>query len=60
MSTSANISGNPSPMNYAGIDETVLKQVEFVVDVKNGENMTSNPSTIVKLGLDGEIKFIRK
>lgn len=60
VSTSANISGNPSPMNFAGIDEAVLKQADFVVDIKNGENMTSNPSTIVKLGLDGEIKFIRK
>jgi L-threonylcarbamoyladenylate synthase len=60
VSTSANMSGAPSPLKFADIDEMVLKQADYVVGVKYGENMTSAPSTIVKLGLNGEIKFIRR
>jgi L-threonylcarbamoyladenylate synthase len=60
VSTSANLSGDPAPARFTEINPAVLSQVDYVVNWRQQEASASKPSTIVKLGLNGEIKFIRK
>lgn len=58
LSTSANISGNPSPKTYQEIDENILKQVDFICELS--DTGTKKPSTIMRLELNGQFSFIRR
>ncbi len=60
VSTSANISGNQSPSVFSEIDPAVLKAVDYVVNWRQKESQKGTPSVIMKLDLDGTIKFLRK
>lgn len=60
VSTSANISGFPSPSNFKEIDAAIVNSVDYAVDHKRTDSSHLPPSTIIKLELNGEIKFIRK
>lgn len=58
VSTSANISGQPSPNSFKEISKAILTGVDYVVnlhqDKKNGP-----PSAIIKLSNDSTVKVIR-
>lgn len=58
VSTSANISGQPTPKSYKEISTKILKGVDYVVNLQN-EKKVSKPSTIIQLRTNGEIKVIR-
>ena len=58
VSTSANISGQPTPKSYKEISEEVLKGVDYVVNLHR-EKISTKPSSIIKLGNDGTVKVIR-
>ena len=60
VSTSANISGDESPRSFKQITPEILSAVDYVVNWKQQEASASKPSTIIKLEMNGEIKFIRK
>ncbi len=60
VSTSANISGEPSPQNFSEVSEEILQAVDYVVTVRQKEKTAAKPSSIVKLGAGGEIEIIRK
>lgn len=60
VSTSANKSGEPSPQNFRDISPAVLDAVDYVVNLRQNETGGAKPSSIVQLGLKGEIKIIRK
>lgn len=60
ISTSANLSGQESPASFSDIDQAILHGVDYVVNLQRDESTPQKPSTIIKLGLDGTIKFIRK
>lgn len=60
VSTSANISGEPSPRCFAEISDAVKTAVDYVVDFRQEETTNPAPSSIIKLGLGGEIQIIRK
>ncbi len=60
VSTSANLSGQPSPANYAEIAPEITANVDYILKNPKGENLTTQPSQIVKLGLYGEFEFLRK
>ncbi|WP_018337772.1 L-threonylcarbamoyladenylate synthase [Butyricimonas synergistica] len=60
VSTSANISGEPSPKCFAEISDTVKSAVDYVVDFRRNETANPAPSSIIKLGAGGEIQIIRK
>ncbi|MFL5728060.1 MAG: L-threonylcarbamoyladenylate synthase [Cytophagaceae bacterium] len=60
VSTSANFSGDPSPAIFSQINPGILSGVDYVVNWRQQESSPSTPSTIMKLELNGEIKFIRK
>ncbi|MFD0861298.1 L-threonylcarbamoyladenylate synthase [Sungkyunkwania multivorans] len=59
VSTSANISGDPAPQNFKEIDPDIINSVDHVVDLHR-DKVGGNPSTIIKLTNDGEVKILRK
>lgn len=60
LSTSANISGQPSASTFDDIDPTILDQVGYVVEYGQDLNEKNVASTIIKLEEDGRFEFIRK
>ncbi|SFE31716.1 L-threonylcarbamoyladenylate synthase [Thermophagus xiamenensis] len=60
VSTSANLSGNPSPKNFREISKEILNGVDYVVKYRQDEQINSAPSGIIKLGVDGQVKIIRE
>lgn len=59
VSTSANISGTPSPHCFGDISEEVKQAVDYIVDFRRDETTQATPSSIIKLGAKGEVKIIR-
>ena len=60
VSTSANISGQPSPANYSEITEELMSMVDYVVGYRQEEIGHPKPSSIIKLDKGGVIKIIRE
>ncbi len=60
VSTSANISGKPSPVNFSEIADEIKKQVDYIVQHRQSENEKAKPSGIIQLGTGGQIKVIRE
>jgi L-threonylcarbamoyladenylate synthase len=60
VSTSANISGKPSPTSFNNIDKEIKEKVDFIVSEEFDNPVSDKPSGIIKLGLKGEIKIIRE
>jgi len=59
VSTSANISGQPTPKSFREISDEILKGVDYVVNLHR-EKVMAKPSSIIKLGSDGQVKVIRE
>ena len=60
VSTSANISGETTPKNYAEISEEIKSAVDHVVEPSLEKGATGQSSSIIKVGLDYSIEIIRK
>jgi len=60
VSTSANISGHPSPNTFDDIVDEIIEGVDYVVTFEQDKQSVQNPSTIMKLEEDGRFTFIRK
>jgi L-threonylcarbamoyladenylate synthase len=60
VSTSANFSGKPSPANFSEIEDELKSQVDYVVKWRQNEKSKAKASGIIKVGVNGEIKVIRK
>ena len=60
VSTSANISGEPTPKKYAEISEDIRNAVDYIVDPSLEKGATGQSSSIIKVGLDYSIEIIRK
>ena len=60
VSTSANISGNPSAGTFAEIDPEIINAVDYVVKFGQHESASGTASTIMKLDPSGKFEFIRK
>lgn len=58
VSTSANVSGNPSPKDFKEIDERILKGVDYVVNLPDFKS-NSAPSRIIKILEDNTVQIIR-
>ncbi|MFI1770805.1 L-threonylcarbamoyladenylate synthase [Thalassobellus citreus] len=59
VSTSANISGQPTPKSFKEIAPEVLKGVDYVVNLQR-EKICNKPSSIIKLSNNGIVKIIRE
>ena len=60
VSTSANISGKPSPQYFSQIDQEIIDGVDYVVDIDQHSMEIKNPSTIMRLSPNGSFEFIRR
>ena len=60
VSTSANISGQPSPANFSQISEEIKSAVDYIVQYRQDDTAGARPSSIIKLGEGGLVKIIRE
>jgi L-threonylcarbamoyladenylate synthase len=60
VSTSANISGQPSPEYFGKIDQDIIDGVDYVVDIDQHRMESKRPSTIMRLAPNGSFEFIRR
>lgn len=60
VSTSANISGEPTPKRFADITAPIKDAVDCIVDPSLEVGSTGQSSSIIMVGLDSSIKIIRK
>ncbi len=60
ISTSANISGKPTPSSFLEIDPYILEAVDYVVNLPAETNKMAKPSSIIKVDEDGTIKILRE
>lgn len=59
VSTSANLSGEKPPSNFKDIKKEIINAADYVVNYNRDSDIVSNPSHIIKLKSNGEIKIIR-
>lgn len=59
VSTSANISGMQSPINFRDISPEIIAGVDYVVTYRRNEIIDSCPSNIIKVSEGGVVKVIR-
>ena len=59
VSTSANVSGGPTPRNFSEIAPEIVSAVDFVTPSSLEKGATGKASQIIKVEMDGEVKLIR-
>lgn len=59
VSTSANVSGEPSPSSFSQIEQAIKDGVDYIVNYRQKEQKKVLPSGIVKLEKNGTIKVVR-
>lgn len=59
VSTSANISGEPTAQNYRDISEEIMNAVDYVCFTRRNEHKPHQPSSIIRLRKNGEVTIIR-
>lgn len=59
VSTSANLSGSPSPTRFDNVQSEIINGVDVIIEERIDEKMTT-PSQIIKIGVGGDVKVIRK
>lgn len=59
VSTSANISGEPSPTKFGTISSEIIRQVDYALPAFTEKEMTGTPSVIARYDANGELDFIR-
>ncbi len=60
VSTSSNISGEPTPANFSEISDEIKNAVDYVVEYRQNDLSKPKPSSIIKLGKGNLIKIIRE
>lgn len=60
VSTSANISGEYYPEVFKEISEEIKTGVDFVVNWRRNDSHPGTSSSVIKVGLKGEVEIIRK
>ena len=59
VSTSANISGEPSAVIFDDIKSEIIDNVDYVVKYRQDDISKMTPSSVIKLGAGGEVKILR-
>ena len=60
ISTSANISGNPTPQNFYEIEDEIKQGVDYVAEERREEDEKKSPSSIIKFEKNGTFAIIRE
>ena len=59
VSTSANVSGEPTAKTFADIDPDIVNGVDYAVEYRRNDTTPHHPSNIILLSRDGTFKIIR-
>lgn len=59
VSTSANVSGTPTPVVFRDISDIIKEKVDYVVDIDQFNIQPSSPSTVIKIDEDGNYDILR-
>ncbi|MDR1644385.1 MAG: threonylcarbamoyl-AMP synthase [Tannerellaceae bacterium] len=59
VSTSANVSGQPSPCRYDDIPDAIKEGVDYIVDYRRDDKRKAIPSSIIRIGAGGVFQVIR-
>jgi L-threonylcarbamoyladenylate synthase len=59
VSTSANLSGQPSPATFAEVSPEIRNGVDYVVSYRQDDTTPAQASRIIKLLKDGSVQVIR-
>lgn len=59
VSTSANISGMPTPTRFAEISQEIIEGVDYIVKL-DMDKITKKTSTVIKLTKDAQVTILRK
>jgi len=59
VSTSANMSGDPSPINFGNISSDIISAVDFALPAFTEKDLTGRPSAIARYDEHGELDFLR-
>lgn len=59
VSTSANLSGDPTPAKFVDVEEEIRAAVDYTVDARLEKGATGKASQIIQVGLDGEVRILR-
>jgi L-threonylcarbamoyladenylate synthase len=59
VSTSANISGERSPFTFSEIGPEILDGVDYIVKYRQDDPLKRQASSILRIGLSGEIEILR-
>lgn len=59
VSTSANVSGSPSPRFFHEIDPLIVNAVDYVVEYRRDDSSPASPSSVIRLGSGGLISILR-
>jgi L-threonylcarbamoyladenylate synthase len=60
VSTSANISGKPSPRTFSEIPDEIKKGVDYVVEYGRNDTSVKKASSIIRIDMDSRVEIIRK
>jgi len=60
VSTSANVAGKPSPVQFHNIAQEIIDGVDYVVPMEAEGEPTGKPSSIIMVGAGGQVKVIRE
>lgn len=59
VSTSANLSGDPTPAIYRQVSPVIVKGVDYVVRYRQEDEKLAEPSTVIRWNREGEPTIIR-
>lgn len=59
-STSANVSGQPSPATFKEVSNEIKDAVDYVVKYRQSDKLRPKPSSIIKIWADSTVKIIRE
>lgn len=59
ISTSANVSGHPTPPIFSAIEDAIVSGADYVADYRRDDNTIKAPSRLVKVGDDGSLEILR-
>lgn len=60
VSTSANLSGTPSPRSFSEISEEILNAVDYICLSRRNEAPATKASSVIKISRGGVFKILRK
>lgn len=59
VSTSANISGQVTPATFNEISQEIKDGIDYIVKWKQDKQSKPHPSSVIELGLGGEVRILR-